>query len=1653
MKRFYFILSLLISFSIGQIWAAEESESVTLSTGAFNTDRILWSAAGGKISITQLKGSSSTAVNSSYIASPRVYKGHVLSFVASDGYKINSIEITYNGSYYGNSMTAGIAMNGNTVTDNTTAISRTWATTSGGKHSVSATAAEGESEIYIQNVASSTNTQLRFTALKITYTAPSGGTPEPTVSVDPEEWDFGAVATDASVSKVFSVSGSDLEAGTLTLTAPSGYSVSPESITVASAGALDATNVTVSMNTTTAGTYNGNLTISGCGLENNVEVALSMQVKTKYTVTWNNNGSTSTTQVLDGAKPVFPDTPESCDASSTTFIGWATSAWDGKLANLNSKTVYTKASDMPAVTAAVTYYAVFAKSSGSAANLFEWEGGTSSELTALENVSASGLGSDYAAGNAPYRIKLDTEGDYIVITTSGAIGSVAIGVKMIGGASSSAIYVQEAKDAESDFSDVETLAISGAQNDVLELVTTNTFNSDSRAVKLIFHKGSNVGVGPITIAGAASYSDYMTTCAAPTCEDLGTPSVSVPAANLTYNSAKLTWAAVDHADKYLVKFNGVDQTATSNTYFDASNLDPETTYTYQVKALAAANQTDWCDGAFSAEANFTTEAAPTAHLTLFDIEGTHASSGDYAVGTPFNLPTTAAACSKTFVGWDPDDECATAPTYAKGASFTFANTTGVTLYAVYADGGGTKETITKTMSEIVSENSYTVSSGSNATMYKTLTLNGDITLSTTGDDNCGSFWGTSPNNEWRLYQNKSGNAIITAASGCELTGVKFTFSISNTGALFNGSDAMISGTAVSASGTSAEYTVGNSGSATNGQVKITAVEVKYTKVGSYSNYSTTCVDAPEVIVDPEEINATAAGVVAGVIEAAYDHVNEANISVALFNDQNCTEAFTGEWLTASLNGDKNIAYTIAEYTSYASNRTAYIKLTAPETNGEASPAVVVIPVTQAKMDAVFTSLEDLVASDVPANSNVTVSFSNVVIKEIYMYNSNRRGLTFNIQKDNADIKIYFNADVPADWIAGGSVSGTLTNCPWKIYSNAWQLAPANEWAWSNLTYVAPPEIASIEIRGTATSKTYVDGQAFNPAGLSVYAIYDNSNEEDVTAYATWTYDPEKLSEGDTEVEVTAEYNSKSDTKTVNGLSVNPIPNKTIAQFIAAGGTRCYLEGTVSNYTNTTKGYFDLTDASGTIYIYGCSSPSSFAAGDNIKVIAETYELYNSKHEAKNVEFVSKISPVEITIADKNMQEGETWTIEATTDPESASENISYSIKEGSDDCITLSGNVITATAIGEATIIASVPDGTGYLANSVEFTVTVVPVQEPAAYYEKVTSTEDITDGEYLIVYETGNLAFNGGLTKLDDASNAIAIEITDNIIYSTEAIEAAKFTIDATNRTIKSASGYYIGQTSDANGLASSTTTTYTNTLSIDGGDNFVAVSGGAYMRYNATSGQDRFRYFKSSTYTSQKAVQLYKKATYSREVSVSIYGTICLPNSGIMEGASIFEIAYFDNIQRKIFFDEVVNGHMVAGRPYIFLPNEGVNKIMVSYIDQANAPAGNYKGLYGSYTKTLIEQTGDNYILYNNQYYVVNSTAYVGVNRAYLNLEEAGIEPVAPAPGRRRVSMNVQGKEVATGILDVEEGDHPMKVFIDNQLFIIRGGQMYDMTGKKVQ
>lgn len=133
---------------------------------------------------------------------------------------------------------------------------------------------------------------------------------------------------------------------------------------------------------------------------------------------------------------------------------------------------------------------------------FEWAGGTKEDLVANVGVSGYGLGSNYAVGNAPYRVKFDNNGDYILVKTNEQPGEVTVGIKKVGGANASSITIKGSSNGE-DFTTIQTFDNEGDANAVLEHTTTVAFNENDRYVMIYFNKpsgGSNVGVGPITIA-------------------------------------------------------------------------------------------------------------------------------------------------------------------------------------------------------------------------------------------------------------------------------------------------------------------------------------------------------------------------------------------------------------------------------------------------------------------------------------------------------------------------------------------------------------------------------------------------------------------------------------------------------------------------------------------------------------------------------------------------------------------------------------------------------------------------------------------------------------------------------------------------------------------------------------------------------------------------------------------------------------------------------------------------------------------------------------------------------------------------------------------------------------------------------------------------
>lgn len=148
-------------------------------------------------------------------------------------------------------------------------------------------------------------------------------------------------------------------------------------------------------------------------------------------------------------------------------------------------------------------------------------------------------------------------------------------------------------------------------------------------------------------------------------------------------------------------------------------------------------------------------------------------------------------------------------------------------YEITVNPAGTvpPTTVTKTMDSIVTENSYTISSGSNiGTKQKTLKIDDVVELSSTGGGNTGSFWGTAPDIDWRCYETTNSVVKISAKEGYIIEKVTLTFKGANGGTL-NGGD-IKSGTEYDVNAQSVSYKIGHTGKKT-GQIRITAISVTY----------------------------------------------------------------------------------------------------------------------------------------------------------------------------------------------------------------------------------------------------------------------------------------------------------------------------------------------------------------------------------------------------------------------------------------------------------------------------------------------------------------------------------------------------------------------------------------------------------------------------------------------------------------------------------------------------------------------------------------------------------------------------------------------------------------------------------------------------------
>ncbi len=132
---------------------------------------------------------------------------------------------------------------------------------------------------------------------------------------------------------------------------------------------------------------------------------------------------------------------------------------------------------------------------------------------------------------------------------------------------------------------------------------------------------------------------------------------------------------------------------------------------------------------------------------------------------------------------------------------------------------------TKTARVVISDYAAT-HSWSDATFYSTITFDG-FNVTASGGSNTGKYYRNGEN--WRFYQSENPTMLISAPNGDRIVSVTVTYLISNNGILAEKttSTKIQSGQVYAVNAQDVTFTVLNTGTKTNGQVRVTAIEITY----------------------------------------------------------------------------------------------------------------------------------------------------------------------------------------------------------------------------------------------------------------------------------------------------------------------------------------------------------------------------------------------------------------------------------------------------------------------------------------------------------------------------------------------------------------------------------------------------------------------------------------------------------------------------------------------------------------------------------------------------------------------------------------------------------------------------------------------------------
>lgn len=291
-----------------------------------------------------------------------------------------------------------------------------------------------------------------------------------------------------------------------------------------------------------------------------------------------------------------------------------------------------------------------------------------------------------------------------------------------------------------------------------------------------------------------------------------------------------------------------------------------------------------------------------------------------------------------------------------------------------------------------------------------------------------------------------------------------------------------------------------------------------------------------------------------------------------------------------------------------------VSVTATATYGGVS-ASTTCPVTVKTIantkETAYTVAQAIAFIDAGKDLTTSVYVKGVVSKIVTPYNKKYKNITFDVSDDGATTTPQFQffrnqkdaentyAEDPKIEVGATVIGyGKLTKFE-KTHENTHEYIYEFDAGNYLVEYTAPveKEVKDINVTSEPTHKEYYVGESFNPEGLIVTAIYSDGSTADVTADATWMFDPDVFSAtGSVTVGATIIYGDINHTEEYT-VTVSERPSLTLKISPESGV-----------YDSAQTVTIEANNAAGDVVIYYTTDGSDPALTGSSKVYTAPFEV-------------------------------------------------------------------------------------------------------------------------------------------------------------------------------------------------------------------------------------------------------------------------------------------------------------------------------------------------------------------------------------------------------------------------------------------------------------